>query len=172
MGEEATAETVLGRRQRRQGWRLVNDLYFSGHGDVDHLLVGPGGIFVLESKWTNTPWELTPQGIVGPPGRDPITQARDGSRKVESMLRHSRQRFDVTVHPLVVIWGKGSPRIEGGWTEIGGVWIFEGRQAKQWRNQLRRDDLSHSLVDSVAQALEADLASRIDRPARRTESIS
>ncbi len=47
MGEQATAAAVLTRRRRRSGWRLVNGLYFCGHGDVDHVLVGPGGIFVL-----------------------------------------------------------------------------------------------------------------------------
>jgi len=59
MGEQATTKVVQSRRRRKQGWRIVHGLYFDGHGDMhqDHVLVGPDGIFILESKWTNVPWE-------------------------------------------------------------------------------------------------------------------
>jgi hypothetical protein len=109
MGEELTGEPVLGHRRRRVGWRLANGLYFERHGYVDHVLVGPGGIFALESKWTSTPWALDQAQISGSDGRDPIAQARDGARKVERLLRYGPERFDVTVHPVVVVWGPGAP---------------------------------------------------------------
>ena len=52
LGEEATAQAVTSWKQRRKGWRLINGIYLAGHGDIDHVLVGPGGVFVIESKWT------------------------------------------------------------------------------------------------------------------------
>jgi Nuclease-related domain len=162
MGEQATAKAVLGRR-RREGCQLVNGLYFAGHGDVDHLLVGPGGIFVLESKWTTVTWELSKVGVTGPPGRNPIAQAREGAHTVERMLRHGRERFDVEVHPVLVIWGPGAPVIEGGWTEIAGISVFEGRQTEKWLSRLERSPLSESLVDSLARTLETDLEQRVGR---------
>jgi hypothetical protein len=166
MGEQATAEAVLGWRQRREGWKLVNGLFFGGHGDVDHLLIGPGGVYVLESKWTNVPWRLVDEGIVGPVGRDPITQAQEGARKVESMLRYGRDRFEVDVHPVVVLWGPGAPVIEGGWSAVGDVKVFEGRQAKNWKPQLNRDALSDEVVCSITNVLEAELSRRVDRTVR------
>jgi hypothetical protein len=161
VGEKATAEAVLARRQRRQGWRLVNGLYFGGYGDVDHILVGPGGVFALESKWTGVEWTVTRDGIVGPSGRDPLSQARNGARKVESMLRLGKERFDVTVQPVVVLWGPGAPSIDSGWTEIGGVLVFEGRRRNQWRSQLYRTKLPESLVVSVTRTLESELNRRV-----------
>lgn len=170
MGEQATAEAVLGRRQRREGWRLVNGLYFGGHGDVDHLLIGPGGVFVLESKWTNVPWTLTEKGLAGTTGRDPIAQARDGARKVESMLRFGRERFEVAVHPVVVLWGPGAPVINGGYAAVDDVMVFEGRQAKNWKAQLNRGALTAEGVASIARVLEAELSRRVDRTVRATSS--
>jgi hypothetical protein len=46
-GEKATARQ-LG-PLRRRGWMLFNDLD-TGHGNIDRVLVGPAGVFVLESK--------------------------------------------------------------------------------------------------------------------------
>jgi hypothetical protein len=162
LGEQATAKAVCGRAQRRKGWRLINGLYFDGHGDVDHILVGPGGIFVLESKLTNVPWALSPDGLVGPPG-DPLAQARRGAHKVELMLRHGREPFDVDVCPVLVVWGPGSPVIEGGWTERVGVLVLEGRQNRCWLGQLPNDVLSAEMVDSVTRTLETALDSRVGR---------
>jgi hypothetical protein len=52
-GESWTAEAV--RPLRRDGWRLVNDVFLTA-GNIDHVLVGPAGIVVLESKWSFSPW--------------------------------------------------------------------------------------------------------------------
>lgn len=47
------------RRLRRRGWRLVNRVVLKRQ-DVDHVLIGPGGVFAVETKWTATPWQLDP----------------------------------------------------------------------------------------------------------------
>ena len=31
------------------GWRVLHDISF-GHGNIDHVLIGPGGIFTVETK--------------------------------------------------------------------------------------------------------------------------
>src|SRR4051812_48355601 len=61
-GMGATAETWTAaelRRLRRHGWRMINGLVLPGR-DVDHLLVGPTGVIVVETKWSSTDWHLTP----------------------------------------------------------------------------------------------------------------
>ncbi|WP_165865807.1 nuclease-related domain-containing protein [Vallicoccus soli] len=47
-GERRT-ERVL-RPLERTGWHVVHDLKHPGAGNVDHLVLGPGGLFVLDSK--------------------------------------------------------------------------------------------------------------------------
>ncbi len=150
LAEEATIDAVSGWKSRLEGWDLVQGLYFKGHGDVDHVLVGPGGVFAIESKWTSLSWSVTADRIVGPPGRDPLTQALDGAKKVELMLRHGKDKFDIVVHPVVVLWGPGAPTIEEGWTEASGVLVVEGRSGRLWLEQLRRADLSRPVVEAMA----------------------
>lgn len=46
-GERATAKAL--RPLVRNGWELFNDID-TGQGNIDHVLVGPAGVFMLESK--------------------------------------------------------------------------------------------------------------------------
>ena len=46
-GEKATARCL--RPLLSQGWMLFNDIE-TEHGNLDHVLVGPAGVFMLESK--------------------------------------------------------------------------------------------------------------------------
>jgi len=46
-GEEAVGEILEGLRD--QGWCVIHDVSF-GRGNIDHIVVGPGGIFTIETK--------------------------------------------------------------------------------------------------------------------------
>ena len=54
VAEEWTAGELRG--VRRRGWRLVNGVKVRGDSDIDHVLVGPGGVVVVETKWSSEPW--------------------------------------------------------------------------------------------------------------------
>jgi hypothetical protein len=162
LGEEATAEAVSGRKQRRTGWRLINGLYLAGHGNIDHVLVGPGGIFAIESKWTSSQCRIEHGSIVGTLGRDPVSQAQNGARKVEGILRHGPQRFGVTVQPVVVLWGPGGLKLDQGWTTVDGVLICEGRRQKSWLRQLEGSVLDQATVGQVEGALEGRIPRQVD----------
>jgi hypothetical protein len=49
-GERRTARVL--RSLSSTGWRIVNDVD-TGRGNIDHVLVGPAGVFVLETKHLN-----------------------------------------------------------------------------------------------------------------------
>jgi hypothetical protein len=51
-GEQLTARTLS--PLEREGWRIFHDLQVPGSpANIDHLLVGPGGVWVIDSKlWT------------------------------------------------------------------------------------------------------------------------
>lgn len=49
-GADERATTRALRPLRRTGWQIAHDLDLSGSANVDHLALGRGGIYVLESK--------------------------------------------------------------------------------------------------------------------------
>ena len=157
LGEEATAEAVCGPSRRRQGWRLVNGLPFDKLGDVDHVLVGPGGVFAIESKYSTSPCQVSDGGVDGIYGREPIAQARRGAEKVQKMLRYGPQRFDVTVHPVVVMWGRGRVQLDRGWEPVGDVLLCDGPKSDLWLDQLDGDPLDLDTVQSIEGVLLAYL---------------
>ena len=156
IGEELTAEAVLNRRRRWKGWRLVNGLYFRGHGDVDHVLVGPGGIFALESKWTSVPWLVDRVGIVGPEERDPLLQARvwcSQDRRPAPLRSGALRRGPAPWRRRSL--GPGAPSLTQGWAEVDGVFVAEGRCRRKWLQQLNRSAFERTLVESVTRTIEA-----------------
>jgi hypothetical protein len=46
-GEEVVGQILEGLRE--QGWCVIHDVSF-GRGNIDHIVVGPGGIFTIETK--------------------------------------------------------------------------------------------------------------------------
>jgi len=57
LAEQWTASELRG--LRRDGWRLVNQLALRAW-DIDHVLIGPGGVLAVETKWSAHPWVLDP----------------------------------------------------------------------------------------------------------------
>jgi hypothetical protein len=164
LGEEATAEAVTSWRRRRKGWRIVNGLYLATHGDIDHVLVGPGGVFAIESKWTTNDCEIKDGAVVRIFGREPVTQARIGARKIEGMLRSPPHRLDVKVIPVVVIWGPGGLRLDRGWEDVGGgVLVCEGRREKSWLPQLGGSQLDEVTIERVTEVLASQLSRQVDQ---------
>ncbi len=159
LAERATAHAVAGWGRRQEGWRLVNGVYIAGHGTIDHVLIGPGGVFVIESKWTSNACRIELGEIVGLLGRVPVAQAGDGAAKVEKLLRSAAWQFDVDVRPVLVIWGPGGVRIDRGSTDIDGVMVCEGSRHRDWVRQLECPiRLNPPSVDAIAQAVEEHLA--------------
>jgi hypothetical protein len=163
LGEEATAQAVASARRRRKGWRLVNGIRLRGHGAIDHVLIGPGGVYVIESRWASKDCEIGPATIVGIYGREPVSRARDGAQRIERMLRDGSDRFEVTVQPMVVVWGPGGLALDAGWTTVDGVLVCEGRREEQWLDQLDGSELNQSIVERVTEALTSLLTRQVDQ---------
>ncbi len=165
LGEEATARAVACARQRRKGWRIVDSSYLRDHGVVDHVLVGPGGVYVIESRWASKKCEIGRTAIAGIHGRNPLSTARGSASRVEVLLGDSPGRIAVTVKPVVVVWGPGGPRLDAGWATVAGVLVCEGRQEEQWLNHLDGTVLSQRTVELVTDQLMGLLTHHIDQPA-------
>ena len=148
LGEQATAEVLQSRRMRRDGWQVVHGLPFDRHGDVDHVLVGPGGVYAVETKWTNRSVTSTPRSSRM---ADALVPARLSARRIESTAR-AHHLGHIKVHPVVMWWGKGAPHIRDGHALIDDVIVVDGHQADQWVSGPWTDYLDPSTVEAVAEA--------------------
>jgi hypothetical protein len=92
---------------------LLNDLYLQGGGgDIDHVILAPGGIFVLETK--NWSGNLTVNGDEWhrdrnrAPGSSPSNQVKRNTAKIRNILDNSPnlRSLGVWVEGIVVIVNK------------------------------------------------------------------
>lgn len=117
VGEQWTGQKL--RVLESQGWRIFHDLTAS-YGNIDHVVVGPGGVFLLDSKrWRGS---VTVDGdtavvrrIEDPdlPGqfRSPA-HVKGLAREVSEAVRAST-RARVWVTPVIVIWGGFAQEVAG-----------------------------------------------------------
>lgn len=109
-GEKAVGQFL--ERLREQGYHVFHDLIGEGF-NVDHVLIGPAGVFTIETKTWSKPQRgdmrivydgnmLTAAGRE--PDRDPLMQALAQAGWLKSLLAESTgRRFDV--QPVVVFPG-------------------------------------------------------------------
>jgi hypothetical protein len=108
-------EKVVGQyleRLRTNGFEVFHDVVAPGF-NIDHVLVGPAGVFTIETKTWRKPVRgearITFDGerlVAGThlPDRDPIIQARAQASWLKNLLSESTGRR-IDVHPVVVFPG-------------------------------------------------------------------
>jgi hypothetical protein len=137
------------RRKRRSGWRVVDSIPFEGF-DVDHVLVGPGGVYAVETKFTTVSWHQMADRLVVPFG-DPLGQAAYGARKVRLLLKS--RNLDVPVTPVLLAWGKGARNLEVG--SIDGVIVLPGGGLRDWISTTAcANPISGDQVQEIKRALD------------------
>lgn len=156
MGDDAEQWTAAAlRRLSRAGWCLVNHVALSGQ-DVDHVLLGPGGAFAIETKWSSS-WD-TEYGYQRL--RDAVSQSKAGARRLG--LWHEFRSLGIEPQPVVVLWGRGlAVRREAHPVEtIDGATVIVGDALKDWTAPLGQGVLSESEVTAGWSALDAHAARR------------
>lgn len=113
MGEEWTTDEL--NKLRRRGWHLVNHVMLE-HVDVDHVLLGPGGFFTIETKFRSDPERITDDDLAGWARR-----ANRSARDVRTRLQTSQR-----MSPIVAVWGPGSGDVLGEVRTVDGVIICAG----------------------------------------------
>jgi hypothetical protein len=112
------------------GYRVLNSLS-RNHHDIDHVIVGPTGVYCIETK--NLQWmldnpvefdgkEITINGK-GLPHKDPIKQAKSAALEVSQFLQaHEIQQF---ITPVVLLPGRIIHGIQTQQIIVGNMKIFE-----------------------------------------------
>ena len=147
LAEQWTAGAL--RRLQRRGWRVVNNVPLAGR-NVDHLLVGPGGVFAVETKWTATAWSLDRPD---PRVREAVSQVRACARTLG--LWSEIKSIGVTVRPVVFLWGGGlSQHVHVPGLTIEGCSVVSGPHARTWSDGLPGAVLAPAQVDRLWTAVD------------------
>jgi hypothetical protein len=139
LAEQWTASAL--RPLRDHGWKLVNHVPFND-GDADHVLIGPGGVVVIETKWRREPWRAVGRNF----DRDAaIRQAQEKGRSVGLLL----QPLQVTPRPVVVRWtGRGSTAPDASTSQVfGDTTVVPGHLLRDWALRRGRDVLTPTQVE-------------------------
>jgi len=169
LGEETTNEAVITWRRRSTDWQVVKGLPQLAGGDIGHILVGPGGVFAIESTWTPNNCELDHGAVVGLQGREPVAQAQESARSIRQILLDCPEHLDVTVHSVVVVWGPGSLHLDDGWAEVDGTLICEGGKDEAWLKRIEGTELDRRSVDRITDVLASQGRRKTDRSDPRAE---
>lgn len=118
-GEQATGRQRV--KLEREGWLVLHDLP-RGTGNVDHVVVGPGGIFVLDSKRTDGQVAVDEAGkVIVTRLDDPaLHYAHTGASHLRRVARetHDRvaaaSRLNLWVTPVMVWWAALPQRVDEG----------------------------------------------------------
>jgi hypothetical protein len=115
-GEQAVAESLADRGVAATGYVVFHDVPGEGKWNIDHVVVGPGGVFVLETKARSRQKATRPQEeqVVFFDGKVlefPWCYDRKAAEQVERNARWVREFLagfgpkDLTVQPVIVVPG-------------------------------------------------------------------
>ena len=99
------------------GYRAYHDLIRDGF-NIDHVVVGPGGVFAVETKFRSGEGEIVFRNSQGlfvnglPEEKDSLSQARGNAREVNRIIKENCG-FNEWVWPLVVFVGDW--RVKNDW---------------------------------------------------------
>jgi len=104
---------------RKDGYHVFHDIP-SPNGNVDHVLVGPGGVFVIETKTNSKPvgrecrveYDGTQVKVDGHiPDRDPVAQVKAAVSQIDQIIQRGMSK-NLPIRPvlLYVRWFTTQPR--------------------------------------------------------------
>lgn len=155
LGEQWTASEL--RKLRRQGWFTVNHVLLLAAKDIDHVVVGPGGVLAVETKWTAYAWE----GLSDERIRAAATTAREHATRL-SNWQDLKSLGLGRATPVVVLWGSGAKDLPPV-GETDGVIVVAGPHAATWRRQLPSRGITSDRVNAAWDVLEAQCRRRDER---------
>ena len=156
-GERRTGKVLA--RLERDGWRSFHHRE-AKYGDLDHVVVGPGGVYLLDSKNLHGTLTVEPEGLTASYGDWP-RDAYSFSRLAPTLKREAKNlKFRIAdttgvveyVQSVVVVWGDFLPRD----VEQDNVVYVRGDHLRDWlRARPRR------LADEDSRLISAGLEAEI-----------
>ena len=125
-GEEVVAGTLA---RLSDDWHVFHD-FEAGRHHVDHVLIGPAGVFAVETKYWRDPVRLeSGELIVGGhvPNHPPIAQAAAEAKSVKAALERTGWTGDV--EPVVCF---ASGTFQGDFATVGKVLVANAEAFVKW----------------------------------------
>jgi len=161
-GEQETAKVL--QVLERERWIVLHDLP-AGRGNVDHIVVGPAGVYLLDSKRLGGSVIVDEKGVTVHRLDDPdLTYQHTGSSHLLSLARQTHDRVLVSsriktwVTPVMVLWSEFPQRVAEGRC----VYVH-GDELVTWLRS-RPQVIAPSRVRQVAEAVRASWS--LDDPSR------
>jgi hypothetical protein len=130
-GEQRPARLLAG--LERQGWVVLHDLAIpGGRANLDHLVIGPGGVFVVDSKQYRGRLQLDPSGRLWH-GRYPLAPTLRAASFEADRAALVLTDPDVVVVPVVAVHGAQVP---WGKVVMDGVPVVAARRLPSMLRQL------------------------------------
>jgi len=156
-GEEATAKAL--RPLEKAGWIVLHDLP-AGRGNIDHIAVGPSGVYLLDSKRLGGAVSVDDKGVTVRRLDDPdLAYQHTGSSHVLSLARQTHHRVLGTtriktwVTPVMVLWSE----FPQGVAEKDRCFYVHGEELVAWL-QSQPQTIAPSRIEQVAHAVGASWA--------------
>lgn len=146
--EEWTSEAI---RKRLPDSYVIDDFPLSGR-NLDHALVGPGGLYAIETKW-RAKWKGRTMTLTG--GRLEIERRQTASEAEELQQILLELGHNVPVRAALVLWGPGIPADEP-CIQFGREAVFIGARWKDWPDRpFGRNPLHPAEVGAITTTLVA-----------------
>jgi hypothetical protein len=140
LAEQWTAQEL--RRLRKIDWQIVNGLRLRPKADIDHVIIGPGGVLVIETKYSSDGWNSTYANNQVAAAVDQVTV---NQKHIRGVL--SRDVPRELIRPVVVLWGGSTDSDET--TVEDEVAIVPGSCLRSWLLSLNDEGLSDNTIDAA-----------------------
>jgi hypothetical protein len=143
MGETAEQWTAQSLRPLLDhDWHLVNHVPLGG-GDIDHLLIGPDGVIVVETKWSRDPWAMTERDATF---AHALGQVKRQARSIGHLLGTPGE-----VRRVIVLWGGAKEKVKEstGGRLYEGTTVIAGPQLDAWALRLGRGALQQGEIERL-----------------------
>lgn len=167
-GENRTAEVL--RKFRREGWELVNGMKLKGDWDIDHVLVGPAGVLVIESKWSHKVWPSDSNRKTYMSGRlkSAVSQVIDNREQFKSFFR--KDLVGITVTSVCVLWSHTYESDEPTSFQTDGVVVIHGPALEDWMRSLTANWLDAKKIEKLSVILELQTAIQDQQDSEKSDS--
>lgn len=133
---------------RGLGWWTASHVEFSGY-DVDHVVLGPSGVVVVETKWTSEERLLDREGSLN----GAVTQVLRNARTVGLWI--AGRNWQERVHPVLVYWGpRLGEELRAAPHTVDGVTVMAGDQLADWIESLPEMRVGERELDEMREKIE------------------
>ncbi|SEG80360.1 Nuclease-related domain-containing protein [Thermomonospora echinospora] len=151
-GEERMSRLLRWTLERR-GYRVLHQRVVPGHDTLDQLLIGPGGVWLIDNQAWHPETELTRHGdrlFIDDRTPSQLVKRLTGMARTVSGLLTKRLGTEITVAPLLAVHG-GRIRGRGGFT-ADGITVLSPWALLRWPARHPTAELSPEQIEDVLRA--------------------